>query len=353
MALTPLLPERHPQRDFFIADIFDNLPMKDDMASMESPFFTLSTKPDRRNISYKHGNKSVEIIPSNLGLPTIFDKDVLLYCGSHVMEQLNRGEIPPKTLRLSIHDLMVATNRVTDGHAYKRFESCLIRLRGCTVTTSIKTGSTKQVKGFGLIESFEYLESERVKDRVIGLEITLSDWFYNSLIAKEVLTINRDYFRLRKPVERRVYEIARKHCGNKAEWKISLQRLYAKSGALSDIKHFRAAIKKMAEHNHLPDYSLSYSREEDAVTFYTHQPNAEESDEGQQGLLDMPAVIDIPLPAEAPADLVEDARRVTRGQDIYALWAEWRAWNAESNTPLKNWRGAFIGFCRKKAAATR
>ena len=99
------------------------------------------------------------------------------------------------------------------------------------------------------------------------MEITLSDWFYNSLIAKEVLTIDRDYFRLRKPVERRVYEIARKHCGNKASWDIALDTLYAKSGALSAIKHFRAAVKLLAEHDHLPEYHVSYSRENDMVTF--------------------------------------------------------------------------------------
>ncbi|WP_443019818.1 replication initiator protein A [Sphingobium sp. CAP-1] len=28
-----------------------------------------------------------------------------------------------------------------------------------------------------------------------------------------MLTLNRRYFRLRKPLERRLYEIARKHCG--------------------------------------------------------------------------------------------------------------------------------------------
>lgn len=352
MALTPLLPERHPTRDFFIADIFDNLPVKDDMASMESPFFTLSTKPDHRHLKFEHGNKSVSIIPSGLGLPSIFDKDVLLYCGSQVMEQLNRGEIPPKTLRISIHDFLVATNRNICGDAYERFKGSLDRLRGCTVKTSIKTGHTEQIKGFGLIESYEYLENNRVERRLVGVEITLSDWFYNSLIAKEVLTINRDYFRLRKPVERRVYEIARKHCGNKAEWKISLHRLHAKSGALSDIKHFRAAVKKMAEHDHLPDYRLSYSREEDAVTFYTRQPDTEESNEGQLGLFETSPVIEIPLPTEAPAGLVEDARRVARGQDIYALWAEWRAWNADGTKALANWRGAFIGFCKKKSRQT-
>ena len=41
----PLLPDRHPQKDFFILDISDVVP-KDDMASMEHPLFSLATKPD-------------------------------------------------------------------------------------------------------------------------------------------------------------------------------------------------------------------------------------------------------------------------------------------------------------------
>jgi hypothetical protein len=42
------------------------------------------------------------------------------------------------------------------------------------------------------------------------------------------LTLNRDYFRLRKPIERRIYEIARKHCGRKKEWSIGLALLHKK-----------------------------------------------------------------------------------------------------------------------------
>ncbi|MDY6813212.1 MAG: hypothetical protein SV108_05920, partial [Pseudomonadota bacterium] len=40
-----LLKVRHPNQDFFLADLFDYA-MKDDGASMEAPIFTLSTKPD-------------------------------------------------------------------------------------------------------------------------------------------------------------------------------------------------------------------------------------------------------------------------------------------------------------------
>lgn len=316
---------------------------------MESPFFTLSTKADHRHLKFEYGNKSVSVIPSGLGLPSIFDKDILLYCGSQVMEQLNKGDIPPKTLRISVHDFLVATNRNICGDAYERFKGSLDRLRGCTVKTSIRTGHTEQVKGFGLIESYEYLESNHVERRLVGVEITLSDWFYNSLIAKEVLTINRDYFRLRKPVERRVYEIVRKHCGNQTEWKISLQRLYAKSGALSDIKHFRAAIKKLAEHNHLPDYHLSYSREEDTVFFYSRSSTTDESDKTQLDLLEANSPT---IPFNIPSDLLEDARCIIGTRfDYYDLWRQYHSWAGSRNA--QNWRGGFMGFCKKKIAAAR
>ena len=346
MAVTPLLPDRHPTRDFFIPDIFDNLPIKDDMASMENPFFTLSTKPDHRTLTYRNGNKSVLVMPSSIGLPTIFDKDVLLYCGSQVMERLNRGELPPKTLRISINDFLVATNRPDGGDAYKRFKQCLIRLASCLVETTVQTGRAKQVKGFGLIESYEYLENEHAKRRLIGVEITLSDWFYNSLIAKEVLTIDRDYFRLRKPIERRVYEIARKHCGNKASWDIALNNLHAKSGALSDIKHFRAAIKKLAEHDHLPEYHVRYSRENDMVTFGKRGAVAIANDVQPDFFADSTAEA---IPHQIHPTLLDDVRNVVGvGADYYALWAEFRDYN--KNKQLDSVRGSFVGFCKMKTA---
>ena len=65
---------------------------------------------------------------------------------------------------------------------------------------------------------------------MIQVTVTLSDWMYRSVVSKSVLTLHRDYFRLRKPLERRVYEIARKHCGRQAEWRIGLETLLKKIG---------------------------------------------------------------------------------------------------------------------------
>jgi hypothetical protein len=71
------------------------------------------------------------------------------------------------------------------------------------------------------------------------LKVSLSDWVYRIIQGSEVLTLSRDYFRLRKPVDCRVYELARKHCGEQDEWKISLELLHKKTGASSHAREFQ------------------------------------------------------------------------------------------------------------------
>jgi len=61
--------------------------------------------------------------------------------------------------------------------------------------------------------------------RMLEVEITLSDWVFNAIRNNEVLTMHRDYFRLRKPLERRLYEVVRKHLGKQKEFKLGLKRV--------------------------------------------------------------------------------------------------------------------------------
>ena len=101
---SPLLPERHPVRDFFVLEIFDATP-RSDMASMEHPIFSLSSKPETRVLTYEHDDTKIEIIPSVKGLPTVHDKDILIYCISKLVHLKNSGKpIGPK-VRLTTHDL--------------------------------------------------------------------------------------------------------------------------------------------------------------------------------------------------------------------------------------------------------
>ena len=223
-----LLPNRHPTKDFFICNIFEAIlglspGIGDDRASMEHPVFSLSTKPDTRTLHYEHNGNTVSIIPSTLGLATIHDKDVLLYCISYLRHTLKKNEPVSQIIRLKAHDLLVTTNRPTNNLGYDRLENALLRLRGTTIRTNIETDHHQIREGFGLIDSYKIVTRHPVNARMIALEIKLSDWFFNAVLADELLSINRDYFRLRKPLERRLYELARKHCGEQSSGNLKIR----------------------------------------------------------------------------------------------------------------------------------
>jgi len=262
-----LLPDRYKQRDFFTCDIFDSF--KDDIASMEHPVFSLSKKPDHRMLKYERNGTTIKIKPSYTGLATIFDKDILLYLASSLMNAKNSGEAISQTVRFTSYDYIVSTNKSLGGTQYKLLKEGLERLNGTLIQTNIKTGDVEETKEFGLIESWGIIK-EDAKGKAIAIEVKLSDWFYNSILGDAVLTIDKDYFRLRKPTERRLYELARKHCGNQAAWKISLVNLKEKLGVTSQMKLLRFNIKKITETNHLPEYNISM--EEDIVMFSRKGP---------------------------------------------------------------------------------
>ncbi len=325
-----LLPIRHPNLDLFICDVLDAIP-KDDMASMEHPIFTLATQPDTRVIRYQHRNISIEIAPSVRGLATIFDKDILIYCISQMVAKKNQGLPLVQTLELNAHELLVWTNRQTTGGGYRRLKDAFERLRGTSITTNMRAGGEEITEGFGLIESWRIIR-ETESGRMSQLQVRLSDWMFKLVQGAEVLTLSRDYFRLRKPVERRIYEVARKHCGDQESWKVSLPLLQKKVGASSHERAFRAMVRELAEQDHLPDYSLTL--EDDLVTFANR------------------TVAKTP-PIEYPRILPEtfnDARIVAPGYDVYGLEQEWREFWVDSGCPkLETPDKAFVGFCRSRA----
>jgi plasmid replication initiation protein len=211
-----LYPSRHKQRDFFILDIFGSY--KDDLASMEHPVFSLSKKPDFRLLEYEHNGNIIKIKPSYTGLATIFDKDILLYITSRLIGAKNAGNPLSQTVRFTSYDYLVSVNKDTGGSQYKQMREALERLNGTVIQTNIKTNGQEITSEFGLINSWQVIKEDN-KGNAIAVSVQLSDWFYNSIIGGEVLTIDPEYFRLKKPTERRLYELARKHCGNQVAWK--------------------------------------------------------------------------------------------------------------------------------------
>jgi plasmid replication initiation protein len=320
-----------PAADFFICDFAGAVP-KDDMASMEHPLFTLATRPDRRILRYAHGPAEIEVTPSVKGLATIHDKDVLIYCVSQLMAAVNEGRATSPVLHLKAHDLLVATNRETSGDGYRRLREALERLSGTRIVTNVATGGVESTRGFGLIDAWEILRKAR-GGRMILVTVTLSDWIYRSVISRSVLTLSRDYFRLRKPLERRVYEIARKHCGRQAEWRIGLETLMKKTGSTSPRRVFRKMIRDMAEEDGLPDYTIVLDTGD--ILRVRARDRLVEADTG---------------PGLDP-ETYAAVRAAAPGYDPYWLEREWRAhWLRSGRPRLRNADAAFVAFARARAA---
>ena len=166
------------------------------------------------------------------------------------------------------------------------------------------------------------------------VEVTLSDWVFNAIKAKEVLTLHRDYFRLRKPLERRIYELARKHCGQKGDWKISLELLQKKCGSSSTSREFKRLVQTIvtqdATYGHMPDYSVTL--EDDQVCFRNRGTMRSKADAVQPSLVFL------------KPETYDTAREAAPGWDIRYLESEWRTWMKE---PPKAPDRAFVGFCKK------
>ena len=227
-----------------------------------------------------------------------------------------------------------------DGQPVRSCSTPVSAVTGTRITTNLamdgQGGEGVEVtRGFGLIEGWEIARKTR-GGRMISVSVTLSDWLFRAVMSSAVLTLSRDYFRLRKPLERRIYELARKHCGRQDSWRVSVDTLLKKSGSASPRRVFRAMLRDMIAADHLPDYAMV----DDAgdIIRFTTRAVVLEGGVGQG--------LHLPPLASATHDA---ARGAAPGWDIYALEADWRAYWAASGRPrLRSPDKAYLGYVRSR-----
>lgn len=338
MQRSPLLPDRHPQKDLFVCDIVDAVP-KGDMSSMEHPVFSLSTKPDMRPRRYERGENWIEVNPSRYGLATVHDRDVLIYCISQCIAAMNEGRKVSRTMRFKAYDLMVSTNRQTSGRGYELLKDALRRLQGTQIETNLRQGGKEYFKVFGLIDQAEIVKETR-EGRMQEVEITLSDWVFDAIENNHVLTLNRQYFRLRKPLERRLYELARKHCGAQPEWRIKLENLRDKCGSGSTLKEFKRLVSTIIQtdekESFLPDYRY---RLEGGLVIVT--PKVAAKAEAPSPAPDGPVTLLL------SPDVYERARKAAPSWDVRYLEQQWRSWVDTCNVQVRDADAHYLNYCRR------
>ena len=144
------------------------------------------------------------------------------------------------------------------------------------VKTTIETNGISHTKGFSLLDSYDIAVKTKT-GKIASLEIKVCDWLYGAIWndTQEMLSINRDYFKLEGGIERRLYELARKHCGSQPFWKVNMETLWKKSGSQGNLREFRRKVfKGQVDLGTLPDYRVELHPVEDQVIFYSKHHKA-------------------------------------------------------------------------------
>lgn len=238
---------------------------KCDIVSLEFPLFTFKAN-EKLNRTFQYGDLFIKITATEAGLATMGDKDIWIYAITKLIELHNEGKPMARTIRFVAYDFLKLIKGNTSGQRYKELLQSLERLTGTRILTNIETGGIRDKRNFGLIESYRIIEKADT-EVMSAIEITLPDWLFRSVVSKQIKTISEFYFQLRKPLHKRLYELGLKHCGDQLSFKISLEKLFEKSGTIGDIKDFRRELRNLTEENSLPDYHFRYDEDEKMVYY--------------------------------------------------------------------------------------
>lgn len=249
--------------DLFL-DRQDRVSFRDITNLMEFPFFSISKTKVMEKRIYDDGKVRFEVRPGPEGLATIWDKDLLIFVASHINRCMNEGVPVSQRVRFHAHDFFVSCGRSTGGRAYQDLEAALDRLQSTTIRTNIKTGASTNEKGFfSWIKSGKLTERELPNGRkVTGMvEVEMEDWLWRQIVEdRTILSIDAGYFKLTSGIARRVYELARKHCGTQPTWSINLLRLAEKIGYEDkNTRYFKQVVLDIVQANDLPEYQISLS----------------------------------------------------------------------------------------------
>ncbi len=319
----------------FICELTDVI-LKDDMASMEHPFYAISKKPDRSPKRYEHSDSWIEVRPSVKGTPTIYDKDLIIYVVSQIVAATNKGETPPRRVQIDPYSFLVFTQRRTGGRDYDAICDMIERIEGTRYRTNVKTGGIQTDRWFGLLEYVE-LKTDNTTGKLLSLTITISQWLACAIQQRDLLTLNPDYFRLRRPLERRIYEIGRKRCGKQRQWHgLRLDKLQKLCGSTASLREFRRMVndivRRHEDENGFPDYTLHFDRD-----VLRMNPK--------------PEFLDRTIPAkgrELQLSLFahDDARRILHGWCPKEIEHQWRSWVAAEDIKVKNPEKHYLAFCQ-------
>lgn len=253
--------------DFKFVDLdhkeFNNgLKLKCDIFSLEFPFFLLakgrlpnfeSLLIDSEESEFEWNSmtdgaysRSIRAVASaRYGMPTIYDKNILIFVTSCIVQlkniaKKNNEKFNVRKIRFLAGQFFQVFNKSDGGDSYKRILIGLKRLRHTIYETNVKQ---KNIQIFDDFQFFEKVRIVKVGNKYSYVEVTISAWLFDAIDKKQILTLHSDYIHL-PPIQKRIYEVARKHCGKQASIEIGFDKFLKKIN-VSSAKELRRNIKNL------------------------------------------------------------------------------------------------------------
>lgn len=246
----------------------NNVTHKVDVLSCDLPLFALAPTKDIR--IYERDGASVKIIPNACGAAHVFDKDLWIYCIGQLVAGKNRQDAGlDRFVELDVQGYLRTTGRVAYKLGVERLKESLLRLKGTVIQTNVWSAKVRKEEAFGLLDEYQYVEAPN--GEITGLRVVLPDWVWRSVEKLEVLSIPPGYFDLRKALERRLFEIGRKHVGTKFKWSVKLETLKDKAGSVGELKEFKRQVKEIVEAHQqgtFPTFILELDDKSKVLTFH-------------------------------------------------------------------------------------
>ncbi|MFB0827800.1 replication initiator protein A [Chromobacterium violaceum] len=236
---------------------------KSDNFSLELPLFALSCRdiPGIWQWQNRDGSRqlSIQLRDSTLGRATVYDRELLVYfCSQLCQHQFGATGPLPNRLRFGIAGFLRDTGRDQGGRSYRAVEKSLQRL--CNTEFDYRQEGLKDIQQ-PLLASWTKL----ISSGELQIEVELSPWLLDAVQQRRVLSLHPGYLQLRKPLAKRLYELARKHCGRQREWRIGIDALHLKSGSQASRREFRRMLKTVLAEGPFPGYQLLWDASRDQL----------------------------------------------------------------------------------------
>jgi plasmid replication initiation protein len=245
--------------------LFTSLPgefaARDVQDLMSYPFFSLAKSKRVVPIDFRAGDITIRVEGTHEhGIATIWDADVLIWSASQIVEARDHGVQTSRLIAVAPHEILRFVGRGTSQRDYLRLKAALDRLQSTTIATSLRQPAGRRLHRFSWIN--EWKERADLRGRPRGIELILPDWYYAALVdPSHVLTIDRAYFKLTGGLERWLYRLVRKHAGRQSTgWHFDFRYLHYKSGSMARYSDFALDLRRTAEQQSLPGYSLKVRR---------------------------------------------------------------------------------------------